>query len=200
MNRTFPYHRWTGIGLLLIALLAGTPALAQENPEATRLSQRLYALDGNPDHASLGAFERLQAGQAIEQLGKARRGEIATALQVAQWRVEIAELAVQTELIRRQIEAVEREHGQLLLEASRREAARARQEAERLRTQAQIQAEEAARLRRAVEAEARARQEAEGVLDSVASDQVERARAARQRAAELRAQEDALRRRLQQEE
>jgi len=193
----------TAIGLA-IGLAAATPALAQQqqqdNPEAAVLTQRLRALDAAPDHAGLAALERLQAQQAIDAFIQARRNEIATALQIAQWRVERAELAVQTETIQRQIQALERERGELLLEASRREAARARQEAERLRIQAQVQAEEAERLRRAVEAEAQARQEAEGVLDTVASDQVERARAARQRAAELKAQEEALRRRLEEED
>jgi len=175
--------------IVVIGLAATTPVLAQqpaENPEAALLVQRLHALDSVPDHAGLAALERLRAQQAIDAFVKARRGEIATALQVAQWRVETAELAVQTETIQRQIQVLERERGELLLEASRREAARARQEAER--------------LRRAVEAEAQARQEAEGVLDTVASDQVERARAARQRAAELKAQEEALRRRLEEDQ
>jgi len=193
---------WAGTAAVAIALAFAAPAFAaqQDNPEAVRLSQRLRALDANPDHAGLAALERLQAQQAIEAISKARRGEIATALQVAQWRVETAELAVETEAIQRQIQQLERERGEWLLEASRREAARARQEAERLRIQAQLQAEEAERLRQAIDAEAQARQEAEGVLETVASDQLERARAARQRAAALKAQEEALRRQLQDED
>jgi len=193
---------WPRIALLTIALALATPAFAaqQDNPELTRLTQRLRALDANPDHAGLAALERLQAQQAVDAIGKARRGEIATALQIAQWRVETAELAAQTEAIQRQIQQLERERGEWLLEASRREAARARQEAERLRIQAQLQAEEAERLRQAIDAEAQARQEAEGVLETVASDQLERARAARQRAAALKAQEEALRRQLQDED
>jgi len=191
------------IALATIALTLAIPAFAaqqQENPELARLAQRLHALDTDPERAGLAALERLQAQQAIDAFGKARRSEIATALQIAQWRVETAELAAQTEAIQRQIQNLERERNEWLLEASRRDAARARQEAERLRIQAQIQAEEAERLRQAVEAETQARQEAEGVLETVANDQVERARAARQRAAELKAQEDALRRRLQDED
>jgi len=187
-----------GIGLALAAPAA--LAAKQDNPELAHLTQRLRALDANPEQAGLAALERLQAQQALDALGKARRGEIATALQVAQWRVETAELAAQTQAIQRQIQALEHERGEWLLEASRREAARARQEAERLRIQAQIQAEEAERLRQEVIAEAQARQEAEGVLETVASDQVERARTARQRAAALKAQEEALRRQLQDED
>jgi len=200
MNQTS--RQWSVQLGLLLALTVSTPALAQQqdNPEAGRLHERLRALDAAPEHAGLAALERLQAQQAIDAFIKARRSEIATALQIAQWRVDTAELAVQTETIQRQIQALERERGEWLLEASRREAARARQEAERLRIQSQIQAEEAARLRQAVEAETQARQEAEEVLETVASDQAERARAARRRAAELKAQEEALRKRLEEED
>jgi len=204
MNR-FAMLCWSGPRRLLLALalaLAVTmPAFAQQdNPEAASLLQRLDALDSHSDYTGVGVLERLYARQAIDVFLKARRSEIATALQVAQWRVEAAELAAQTGAVQRQIQALGRERSELLLEASRREAIRARQEAERLRIQAQIQAEEAERLRLAVESEAQARQEAEGVLESVANAQVERARAARQRAARLKAQEEELRRQLQEED
>jgi len=195
-------QKWTVLALTCIGLAISAPAFAQarENPEVQRLAQRLAALNQNPEHANLAALERMQAQQAIDAFTRARRNGIATALQIAEWRIDTAELALQTELIQHQIQELERERGELLLEASRRDAARARQEAERLRIQSQIQAEEAERLRLAIEAETQARQEAEGVLDTVASDQVERARAARQRAAELKAQEDALRKRLEEQD
>jgi len=57
---------------------------------------------------------------------------------------------------------------------------------------AQIQAEEAARLREQADADAAARADAEGALDSVASGQAAKLRAARQRAAELARQEAEL--------
>jgi len=196
------HPKWIRVALFSIGLAINTPAFSQtqESLEAQQLTQRLAELSSNPEHASLAALERIQAQQAINTFTRARRHEIATALQIAQWRVETAELALQTELIHRQIQELERERGELILKASRREAERARQEAERLRIQAQIQAEEAERLRMAVEAEAHARQEAEGVLDTVTNDQVERARRARQRAAELKAQEEALRRSLEEQD
>jgi len=192
---------WGGIVLISIGLAIGAPAFAnqQENPEAQRLTQRLNALSQNPEHANLATLERMQAQQAIDAVIYARRNEIATALQIAEWRIDTVEHTIQAELLQLQIQALDRERRELLLEASHREAARARQEAERLRIQAQIQAEEAERLRQAMEAETQARQEAEGVLDTVANDQIERARAARQRAAELKAQEEALRRKLEEE-
>jgi len=197
-----PATRTFALTGLLLALSTGTPALAkqQENPEVERLNERLRALAAAPEHAGLAELERLQAQHAIDALSTARRNEIATALQIAQWRVDTAELALQTATIQREIQALERERSEWLLEASHREAERARQDAERLRMQAQIQAEEAERLRQAVAAEALARQEAEEVLESVASDQAKRAREARRRAAELKAQEEALRKRLEEDD
>jgi len=192
----------TTTGLLALLLVLGTAggAAAQEpDPELASLTQRLRTLDADPASANVAALERLQAQQALDALAAARRGDVPGALQIAQWRVETAELAVGSALARRQIEVLERERSEWLLEASRREAERARQEAERLRIQAQIQSEEAERLRQLAEAEAQARQEAETRLDEAAGAQAERVRAARQRAAELQRQEDALRRRLEQE-
>src|SRR5690606_25557171 len=107
----------------------------------------------------------------------------ADARQVAEWRVETAEISAATELARREVDRLDRERSELLVEASRQDAARARAEAERLRIQARIQAEEAERLRLEAEAESGARQRAEGVLDDVASGQAARLRAAREREA-----------------
>jgi len=183
--------------VLAAALLAGRPALAADDPDAARLSQRLVAIEADPALNTFSAYERLQARQAVDALAAARGRKRESALQLAQWRVETAELAVRTEANRREIERLDRERGDLLLEASRREAARARQEAERLRVQSQIQAEEAARLRQAAEEEAQARQEAETVLQGVSSREAARLKAARARAAELKRQEEELMRSLE---
>lgn len=180
---------------LLAACALVLPAHAQstkEDPDRARLSQRLQVIEASPDTSALASYERLQARNAIDALptpGNRRRGD---ALQVAEWRVETAETTVRTEVARREIERLERERGELMLEASRREAARARAEAERLRVQSQIQAEEATRLREAAEAEAAARLEAETVLEGVSSREAARLRAARQREAELARQEAEL--------
>jgi len=185
---------------LVLALGASTLAAQEAMPESEPLTQRLGALDADPANVGMAALERLQARQALDALASARRGDVPGALQIAQWRVEAAELAVETARALREMDALERERSEWLLEASRREAARAQREAERLRIQAQIQAEEAQRLRQMAEAETRAREEAETMLDTVASEQARRLRAARQRAAELKRQEDELRRSLEQDE
>ena len=178
--------------LLPVAAAAQSRGTAPEDPAAP-LQARLRALDADPERSALAAYERLRARQAVEALLGARGAQArADARQVAQWRVETAEVAAATELARRGIERLDRERSELLVEASRQDAARARAEAERLRIQARIQAEEAERLRLEAEIESGARQRAEGALDDVASAQAARLRAAREREAELKRQEAEL--------
>jgi hypothetical protein len=182
----------TRIAAVALLGLAAAVAHAAGDSDHARLSQRLIAVEADPVRGTLAAYERLQARQALEALASARSRSRPDALQIAEWRVETAELAATAEAAGREIDRLERERGELLVEASRRDAARARQEAERLRIQAQIQAEEAARMRLAAEQEALARQEAEVVLDDVAGAQAAKLRAARQREAELARREAEL--------
>lgn len=182
--------------VMIAALLVPGAALAQSrnaDDGSAPLQARLQALEADPERAPLAAYERLRARQALDALAGTRGAQAkADARQVAEWRVETAEIAAATGLARRQIDRLDRERSELLVEASRQDAARARAEAERLRIQAQIQAEEAERLRLEAEMESGARQRAEGVLDDVAKSQAERLRAARQREAELKRQEAEL--------
>src|SRR5690606_24148106 len=110
--------------------------------QVAALQQRLQAIDTDQETAGTAAYERLQARQAVAVLAAARSSQRASALQVATWRVETAELAARTEVSRRELDALERQRSALLVEASQQDAVRARQEAERLRIQAQVQAEE----------------------------------------------------------
>ncbi|WP_447585077.1 OmpA family protein [Pseudoxanthomonas mexicana] len=178
-------------GLLGLAL-ATQAALAAENPVVVQLNQRLAALQADPDLAELAAYEKLQAQHAVTAFSKARRSQRETAQYVAERRVQIAETAARAQAARREADRLDRTRSELLVEASQREAERARREAERLRVQAQIQAEEADRLRLAAEAEALARQEAETTLDTVAGQQANRLSAARQRELKLAREEAEL--------
>jgi hypothetical protein len=178
---------------LALALLLTSPlAHAADNPDVLRLSQTLQALDADPAAGSVAAYERLQARQALEALAAARSSQRPAALRVAEQRVETAEIAARTAIAQREIDKLDRERSELLVEASRQDAARARQEAERLRVQAQIQAEEATRLRQQADENATARAEAETALDGVAGDQAAKLRAARQREADLAKREAEL--------
>lgn len=178
--------------LVFTLLLAALPAFAAERPEVIALNQRLHALQSDPQLVELAAYERLQAQQAIAVLAKARGKQRDASLYLADRRVEIAETAARAELAQRESERLDRTRSELLIEASRREAARARQETERLRIQAQIQAEEAERLRLAAEAEALARQDAEDTLTTVAGQQTAKLSTARQKEARLAREEAEL--------
>ena len=178
--------------LAVVLLLAALPAWSAERPEVVALNQRLATLQADPQLIDFGAYERLQAQQAVAVLAKARGKQRETAQYVAERRVEIAETAARAESARREADRLERTRSELLVEASRRDAARARQEAERLRIQAQIQAEEAERLRLAAEAETVARQDAEETLTTVAGEQTARLSAARQKEARLAREEAEL--------
>ena len=177
---------------LLGLALATQAAVAAENPVVVQLNQRLAALQADPDLAELAAYEKLQAQHAVTAFSTARRSQRETAQYVAERRVQIAETAARAQAARREADRLDRTRSELLVEASRREAERARREAERLRVQAQIQAEEADRLRLAAEAEALARQEAETTLDTVAGQQANRLSAARQRELKLAREEAEL--------
>ncbi len=175
--------------LLLVAPLA---AFAADDPELAVLNQRLVALQADPLSADVAAYERLQAQQAVAAFAAAKRKEQDEARYLAERRVEIAETAARVALARRQVDQLEKTRSDLLVEASRREAARARQEAERLRVQAQIQAEEAESLRQAAEAEQLARQDAEQALTNVAGQQTAKLSAAQQKSAKLAREEAEL--------
>ncbi|MGY0797580.1 hypothetical protein ACW7G0_00720 [Lysobacter sp. A286] len=177
--------------LALAAGLAIAPVHAQDT-EVAQLSQQLASLDADPDTASLAAYERLQARQAIETLANARSSQADGARYVAQRRVRIAEVAARTAAMEQQIRQLDRERSELLVEASRRDAAQARAEAERLRVMTQIQAEEAARLRQQTVSDADAMADVESALKDVAGAQAARLKAARAREAELARQEAEL--------
>lgn len=178
--------------LALVAALAAGPALAADNPDAARLSQRLTALDADSQLNPFAAYERLQARQAVDTLANASGRQRPDALYVAQRRVEIAETTARTQAMQREIDRLDRERSELLVEASRQDAARARAENERLRLQAQMQAEEAERLRVQSEADAVAMQDVETALKGVAGAQTARLNAAREREAKLAREEAEL--------
>ena len=178
--------------LALMLACVSLPVLSAERPEVIALNQRLSSLQADPSLSELAAYERLQAQQAIAVLAKARGKQRDNALFVADRRVEIAETAARAESARRDADRLERTRSELLVEASRRDAARARLETERLRIQAQIQAEEAENLRLAAEAESIARQEAEDTLTNVAGEQSARLSSARVKEAKLARQEAEL--------
>ncbi|GHA85741.1 OmpA family protein [Cognatilysobacter bugurensis] len=178
--------------LVLAILLALPLAASAQDAEVAGLAQRIAALEADPQAASLAAYERLQARQAIDALAQARSRDRSQARYVADRRVQIAEIAARTASMQREIDRLDRERADLLVEASRQDAARARAEAERLRVQAQIQAEEAERLRQQAAAEAVAKQEVTALLEGVTDTQTAKLQAARDKQAALAREEAEL--------
>lgn len=180
------------VALLTGALSLTAPVVRAQTDDVARLTQRVAAVEANPQFAAVAAYERLQARQAIETLANAPKRERDAARYVAERRVEIAEVAARTQAMQRDIDRLDRERSELMLEATRQEAARARAEAERLRMEAQLQAEETARLRAQTEADALARQDVEAALEGVSGAQEAKLNAARARELELARQEAEL--------
>ncbi|QHG85986.1 hypothetical protein [Xanthomonas cucurbitae] len=180
------------LGVLSLASLPPLAMAAKDDPQADALNRRLAVLQSDPQTSDLARYERLQAQQTVAALAEAKRRDRDELLFLAGRRVEIAELTARTALARRELDRLEGTRNDLLIEASRRDAARARQESERLRVQAQIQAEEAERMRQAAEQETLARQDAELALTSVAGKQTAKLNAAQQKAVQLAHEEAEL--------
>lgn len=168
------------------------PEIPPANTAAGGEALRLQQLDADPALSGVASYERLQARQSLDVLLQASRKERPDAQYIASRRVAIAELAARTQLMQRALDRLERDRSDLMVEASRQDAERARQEAERLRVQAQIQAEETARLREEAMAAQQARQQAEDLVIDVGGEQARRLKAARAREAELARQEAEL--------
>lgn len=192
--RLSPNLRCLVIGLLLATAVAPAHAQKRTDAGAADLESKLVALESNPDFANAAAYERLQARHAVDALASARQSQYEAAYYVADRRVQIAVAAADTAAMQQRIRDLDRERSELLLEASRRDAATARAEAERLRIEAQVRAEEAERLRLQSQSNADTMADVETALKDVAGAQAARLKAAKAREAELARQEAELRR------
>jgi outer membrane protein OmpA-like peptidoglycan-associated protein len=150
-----------GMALLLATVLA---MAAKPDLDYERLRASLNSLAADPALGSLGQAARLTAEQAVQALRSDRSGGKAGRayrVYMAERRVDIAYAAAQVEHQQNQLQQLAREHDQILLQATQREAERARAEAEKLRLQNLIRAEEVQRLREEGEQSAQAAQAAQ---------------------------------------
>jgi outer membrane protein OmpA-like peptidoglycan-associated protein len=163
---------------------------AKHDLDYERLRASLSELSADPVLGPLAPLERAAAEQALQALladssgGKQMR---AYRVYIAERRVDIAYAAAQTADQERRLDALDREHDHILLEASRRDAAQARLEAEKQRIQSLAQAEEAERLRAEADA-ARAQSEQDAQAAEVARAQAEQTK----RLADAQARESEL--------
>lgn len=186
----------------VLALAVAAPVHAQQSAKDREaalagLRAQLVQLEGDAELGTLAPYERLQARHAIDAAAQAGSSNYEGARYVAERRVQIAQVAARTSAMEREADRLDRERSELIVEASRRDAAAARAEAERLRIQAQIQAEEAARLRAQTMTDAEMMADVEKALEGVADTQATKLRQAREREAELRRMEEELMREVE---
>lgn len=188
----FRFH--ASLFTVLLCFCVNATAATKVDPDLDRLNGSISALDNDPALAELGAVERLQAKQAVSQLGSARGKQREQALFVASKRVEIAQAAAQAELLANQAEQLDRERDRIMLQASQRDAEMARREADQLRLQNMARQEEAERLSQTVEAERLAREQsaADAQLSSAQAIQARKLADARAREVELARKEAEL--------
>ncbi len=183
------------LAMLLLVSSAATWA-QKDDPDYARLRGNLNQLINDRTLGPLAPAEIALAEQALANLaefgGKRKLHDHYVFL--AERRVDIAYAAAQAMVQERKIQALDREHDQILIAASRRDAEQARLELERQRIQSLAQAEEADRLRAAAD-EAREASEQNSKQAETAKKQAAQARqlaAAQAREAELARKEAEL--------
>ena len=150
--------RWMLAGVLLA--VAGAACAASDDPDYGRLRGSLNQLINDRVLGPLAPAEIALAEQALANLaefgGKRKLHDHYVFL--AERRIDVAYAAAQSVVQERKLQSLDREHDQILIAASRRDAEQARLELERQRIQSLSQAEEAERLRAEAE-EARTQSE-----------------------------------------
>ena len=177
----------TWLLVLLAALVCGQAIAAKADLDYARLRASLNDLAADPVLGPLAPAERALADQSVQALIDTSGKERAHLLYLAERRVDIAYATAQALDQERRLDKLDREHDQILLAASRRDAELARLEAEKQRIQSLAQAEEADRLR----AEADAAR-AQGEQNAQDAENARREAAQTKRVADAQAKEAAL--------
>jgi hypothetical protein len=180
--------------------VAGRARAAQDDIDVSRLTSSLEQLASDPGMGSYAQAEQARARDAINRLAQAGRSERPHDLYLAERRVDLAKTAAQLQDAQVKLTQLDREHDQILLDNSRRDAEMARRELERQRMQYQMAQEESARLQQqgqeASQAAEQARAEAEQAK-KLAAAQSKVATAARREAALAAQAAKAMRSQLQ---
>jgi len=180
--------RFAAVCLIGLLALSGNLSARSGNDDLdiSRLNASLDQLANDPILGPFAQAEQARARDAIARLAQAGSRERAHALYLAERRVDLAKAAAQYQDAQNKLTQLDREHDQILLEQSRREAEAAQQELERQRMQYQMAQEETARLQQqgaeASQAAEQAKAEAEQARQLAAA-QSKVAKAARREAA-----------------
>ncbi len=182
MNRTASMLAAAALALVL----AGTVHARQDDIDVNRLNSSLDQLANDPGLGRYALSEQARAREAISQLIQAGRHDRPHALYLAERRVDLAKSAAQLQDAQLKLTQLDREHDQILLANSQREAEMARLQLARQRLQNQLAQEESARLQQQgleySQAADQARAQAERA-NKLAAAQSKVARAARREAA-----------------
>ena len=156
------------IGGFALACAVALPAqaAAKPDPDVVQLSGRLQQIGNNPALAPYAQAQRTLARDAIAALADAGRSARPHALFLAEQRVALAQASAEAGADRAHLDQLQREHDQLMLQASQADAALARAQLARQRLQYQavveqaqtLQAQGAAAAQQAQQAQAEAAQ------------------------------------------
>ena len=188
--------------LALACGVVGTAQAKRDDIDVGRLTNSLNQLSSDPVLGGYAQAEQALARNAITTLAQASSSDRPHDLYMAERRVDLARAAAQLQDAQMKLGQLDREHDQIQLENSRRDADTARRELERQRLQYQMAQEEAQRLQAQGEAYSQAAQQAQAEAAKakhLAETQSRVARSAR-REAELAAKAaKAMRKQLQQD-
>ena len=189
------------LAALALGLAASATAQAkQDTIDVGRLNSSLDQLANDPGMGGYAQAEQARARDAINRLAQASSRERPHALYLAERRVDLAKAAAQLQDAQVKLAQLDREHDQILLDNSRRDADNARRELERQRMQYQLAQEEAARLQEQGQAYSQAADQARAEAaqaKKVAAAQSKVATAARREAALAAQAAKAMRSQLQ---
>ncbi len=156
----------TVLAALALGLAASATAQAkQDTIDIGRLNSSLDQLANDPTMGGYAQAEQARARDAINRLAQAGSRERPHALYLAERRVDLAKAAAQLQDAQVKLTQLDREHDQILLDNSRRDAETARRELERQRMQYQLAQEEAARLQEQGQAYSQAADQARAEAD-----------------------------------
>jgi hypothetical protein len=136
----------TFAAMALALAVAGAAQARQDDIDISRLNSSLDQLANDPSLGGYAQAEQARARDAINRLAQASKHDRPHDLYLAERRVDLAKAAAQQQDAQVKLTQLDREHDQILLDNSRRDAENARRELERQRMQYQMAQEESARL------------------------------------------------------
>lgn len=131
---------------LLLGALVATAFAAKVDLDYQRLTASLNKLQADPVLGQFARAERVLARQAVARLVDVDKDRRPYVLYIAERSVDLAKAAAELDSARRQLVKLKTEHDQILLEASRQDAAATRRALERERLRNQVAAERAEQL------------------------------------------------------